>query len=157
MDREGVAAPRGRDEGEGPATRAAARARMRFVRGASTDEVSRSRAARDAVKRPHLVLVDALYQMSRVLPRTSVEATCSRAEIFKRLPLIFTPWFELKMLKLIQSNSGNLRTEREARTLVEVADVLLLGQTVPALMLVTGRLKALADAHTPGSGGWSSA
>ncbi len=95
--------------------------------------------------------------MSRVLPRTSVEATYFRAEIFKKLPPLFTPWFELKMLKLIHSGSANVPTERDARTLVEIADALLLGLTMPAMMLVMGRLKALTDANTAGSGGWSSA
>ena len=126
-------------------------------RGASAVDADRSRAARESARRPHLVLVDTLYQMSRVLPRSSAEASFTRAEVFRRLPPIFTPWYELKMSRLLASGNGNLRTEREARTLVEIGDALLSGMPLPALMLVLGRLKALVEAHTPGSGGWSAA
>ena len=39
-----------------------------------------------------------------------------KADIFRRLPPLFTPWFELKMAKILQQGSGNwLRAEREAR------------------------------------------
>ncbi len=109
-------------------------------RGASAVDVSRSRASRESAKRPHLVLVDTLYQMSRTLPRSSAEATMSKADIFRRLPPLFAPWFELKMAKILQQGGGNsLRSEREARTLVEIADALLSGATLQSLVLVLGR------------------
>ncbi len=126
-------------------------------RGASAVDVSRSRASRESAKRPHLFLVDTLYQMSRTLPRSSAEATMSKADIFRRLPPLFAPWFELKMAKILQQGSGNsLRAEREARTLVEIADALLSGATLQSLMLVLGRSKALTEAHGR-DGSWATA
>ncbi len=81
----------------------------------------------------------------------------SKADIFRRLPPLFTPWFELKMAKILQQGGGNsLRSEREARTLVEIADALLSGATLQSLMLVLGRLKALTEAHGR-DGSWATA
>ena len=95
--------------------------------------------------------------MARVLPRTSAEASCTRAEIFRTLPPVLTPWFELKLMPLLSSGQQSLRSEREARTLVEMGDALLRGQTLPCMMLLLGRLKAITEAHTPGSSGWATA
>ncbi len=80
----------------------------------------------------------------------------TRADIFKRLPPIFAPWFELKMVKILQQAQGSsVRSEREARTLVEIADALLSGATMQSLMLVLGRLKALTEARA--SSTWAAA
>ncbi len=63
----------------------------------------------------------------------------------------------MKMAKILQQGSGNsLRAEREARTLVEIADALLSGATLQSLMLVLGRLKALTEAHGR-DGSWATA
>ena len=81
----------------------------------------------------------------------------TRAEVFRRLPPIFAPWFELKMVKILQQAQGSsVRPEREARTLVEIADALLSGATMQSLMLVLGRLKALTEAHGR-DGSWATA
>ena len=127
------------------------RSSNRDFREASPAGVNHSRASRESSLRPHMVLVDTLYSMARVLQRTSAEACSTRADIFRMLPPVLTPWFELKMVPLLTAGQQSLRSEREARTLVEMGDALLQGHTLPCLMLLLGRLKAITEAHTPGS------
>ena len=127
------------------------RSSNRDFREASTVGVNHSRASRESSLRPHVVLVDTLYSMARVLPRTSAEACSTRADVFRTLPPVLTPWFELKLMPLLAAGQQSLRSEREARTLVEMGGALLQGQILPYLMLLLGRLKAITEAHTPGS------
>ena len=54
-------------------------------------------------------------------------------------------------MPLLAAGQQSLRSEREARTLVEMGDALLQGHTLPCLMLLLGRPKAITEAHTPGS------
>ena len=72
----------------------------------------------------------------------------SRAELPRKLPAVMTAWSSLKLEDKLRGQGGSLRSFREAKTLVEVADDLLLGQRLPCLMKVLGRLKALTETST---------
>ncbi len=48
----------------------------------------------------------------------------------------------------LRGQSGSLRTLRGLRTLVEVADDMLVGHSMPALMKIIERIKALAETST---------
>ncbi len=103
-----------------------------------------SRAARDSVHKPHLVLVDTLAQMCQALPKSTEEAASTRASVYKKLPSVFLAWFSLTLLPAMQRQKGQQRNEREARTLVEALDGLVKGEQLPVIMLLLGRLKALS-------------
>ncbi len=114
-------------------------------RGASNVAATSSRAARDSVAKPHLVLVDTLAQMCQALPKSTEEAATTRASIYRRLPSVFLAWFSLTLLPAMKAKPGMLRNEREARTLVEALDGLVKGEQLPVIMLLLGRLKALSS------------
>jgi len=125
-------------------SRGASSSRSDF-RGASNVAATSSRAARDSVAKPHLVLVDTLAQMCQALPKSTEEAATTRASIYRRLPSVFLAWFSLTLLPAMKAKPGMLRNEREARTLVEALDGLVKGEQLPVIMLLLGRLKALSS------------
>jgi len=125
-----------------------------LFRGGPGDVAGMTRAARQSAEKPALVLVETLVEISRVLPRTSPGATVSVAEMFKTLPSIFLPWFTLVLLPAINSQPGGQRSEREARTIVEVLDLLVAGNTLPAILILLGRLKAITSVTQADNGGW---
>ena len=81
--------------------------------------------------------------MCQSLPRTSAEAAYTRAEIYKQLPSVFMAWFSLVLCPNLSRQQNFHRNERECRTIVEVLDKLLAGDTMAGIMLLLGRLKAL--------------
>ncbi len=92
-----------------------------------------------------MVLIETLEEITRGLPRTCEGATMSRADLYRTLPAVLTPWFSTKMEAQLRTQAGSLRNMRELRTMVEVGDDVLLGQAMPALMKIIGRVKALAE------------
>ena len=127
-------------------------------RGASAAAAGQSRAARDAKKLPHLVLVDTLTQICQTLPKTAAGANLSRAQIFQQLPPVFVAWFSLILLPALKAKTtGGLHNEREARTIVEICDALLTGDTLGAFMILLGRLRAITSVVMPegGAGSWA--
>ncbi len=96
-------------------------------RGASNVAATSSRAARDSVHKPHLVLVDTLTQMCQALPKSTEEAASTRATVYRKLPSVFLAWFSLTLLPAMKMQKGQQRNEREARTLVEALDGLVEG------------------------------
>ncbi len=127
-----------------PSSRGSSSSRSDF-RGASNVAAASSRAARDSVAKPHLVLVDTLAQMCQALPKSTEEAASTRASIYRKLPSVFLAWFSLTLLPAMKAKPGMLRNEREARTLVEALDGLVKGEQLPVIMLLLGRLKALSS------------
>ena len=114
-------------------------------RGASNVAATSSRAARDSVAKPHLVLVDTLAQMCQAPPKSTEEAATTRASIYRRLPSVFLAWFSLTLLPAMKAKPGMLRNESESRTLVEALDGLVKGEQLPVFMPLLGRLKALSS------------
>ena len=80
----------------------------------------------------------------------------SKAEVFKKLPAVFTAWHDLRLapaLRPLQGGGG--RSLRESRTLVEIADALLTVDLLQGFMVALGRLKALTEVSNPASNGWN--
>ncbi len=98
--------------------------------------------------------MDTLTEMSRLLPRATVGATLDRAEIFKTVPPLFVTYFELILESQLQGNQMQ-RNEREARTLCEILDWALKGETLKLIMVALGRLKAIETVIEPGASGWN--
>ena len=96
----------------------------------------------DALTQPHLVLVDTLTEMSRLLPRAAVGASLGRAEVFKAVPPLFVTYFELILGTHPQGNQLQ-RNEREARTLCMVLDWTLNGETLKLMTAALGRLEVI--------------
>ena len=94
--------------------------------------------------------------MCQSLPRTSAEATLSRAQVYKTLPAVFVSWFMLVLQRALARMQHGTRNEREARTIVGTLDHLMTGESLPAIMLLLGRLKALTSV-TMGEGSWKEA
>ena len=97
-----------------------------------------------------MVLIETLEEITRSLPRTCEGANMTRADLYRALPAVLTAWFSTKMEAQLRGNSGTLRTLREMRTLVEVVDDILVGHSMPALMKLIGRIKALAEVCATG-------
>ncbi len=95
-----------------------------------------------------MVLIETLEEITRSLPRTCEGANMTRADLYRALPAVLTAWFSTKLEAQLRGHSGSLRTLRELRTLVEVADDILVGHSMPALMKLIGRIKALAETST---------
>jgi hypothetical protein len=128
-------------------SRSSSTSSARDFRGAPSHAAG-SLAQRDAQEKPHVVLVETLEEITRSLPRSCEGASMTRAELYRKLPAVMTAWFSLKLEDKLRGQGGSLRSLREAKTLVEVADDLLLGQSLPCLMKVLGRLKALTETTT---------
>ena len=94
---------------------------MAVFRKASAVGRVAARSQREAFTQPHLVLVEALTEMSRLLPRAAAGANLDQAEIFKTLPPLFVTYFKLILEKELQRPQMQ-RNEREARTLCEILD-----------------------------------
>ncbi len=127
---------------------------MAVFRKASAVARAATRSQREALTQPHLVLVDTLTEMSRLLPRATVGATLDRAEIFKTVPPLFVTYFKLILESQLQA-SHMQRNEREARTLCEILDWALKGETMKLVMVALGRLKAIETVIEPGGSGWN--
>jgi len=80
----------------------------------------------------------------------------NRADVYRELPPLFLAWFQLILGPALRSGN-NRHNEREARTIVEVCDTLLRGDTLGALVILIGRLRALTSIIIPegAAGGWS--
>ena len=80
----------------------------------------------------------------------------SLADVYKKLPALHSSWHSLKLEpKLRGQGPGALRNTQESKTLADLADEILSGESLPALMIVLGRLKAITDVAE--NGDWSSA
>ena len=81
----------------------------------------------------------------------------TRSDVYKTLPAVFTTWFSLILMSALRNQQGGKHNEREARTIVEVCDALLEGDTVLAFMLLLGRLRAITSVVIPegSQGGWA--
>ena len=109
-----------------------------------------------ALELPHLVLVEALTDVCRGLPRAAEGGTMTKADVFKKLPAVFTAWHDLRLAPVLRNQSGGgARSLRESRTLVEIADALITGDQLQGLMLTLGRLKAITEVANPTSSGWA--
>ena len=69
----------------------------------------------------------------------------SRGDLFKKLPAVYTSWFDLKLAPVLRAASGSQRSWRLARTLCEIIDTLLGGDVMYSLMVALGRLNAVTD------------
>ena len=117
------------------------------IRSASAAAAGQSRAARDVKKLPHLVLTGTLTQMCQTLPRTAAGASRPRAQMSQQLPPVFAAWFSMILLPIPRAKTtGERYNEREARTIVEIRDTLLIGGTLGAPMILRGRVRALTSA-----------
>ena len=126
---------------------------MAVFRKASAVGRVAARSQREAFTQPHLVLVEALTEMSRLLPRAAAGANLDQADIFKTLPPLFVTYFKLILEKELQRPQMQ-RNEREARTLCEILDWAIKGETLKVIMVGLGRLKAIETILDPASGGW---
>ena len=79
----------------------------------------------------------------------------TRGEIFKKLPAVYTAWFDVKLAPILRGSSGQKRTWRESKTLVELIDTMLGGDLLQALMIALGRLNAVTDVATNEGTPWS--
>ena len=102
-----------------------------------------------------MVLVETILGMARSLPQSHEGARFSEIEIYKRLPSLFTSWNTLLLEPKFRELNHGPRNGQESRTLSDVADLLLTGSLLPALMIILGRLKALAEVAAPESSGWT--
>ncbi len=125
-----------------------------LFREASSRSSATKRSQRDAVTRPHAVLVESLADISKVLPSGQDGASLDRAAIYKKLPALFVPYFTLVLGPVLEAAQGGARSEREARTICETLDQILKGHPLPAVMILLARLKAIEEASDPDSGGW---
>ncbi len=123
-------------------------------RKASSAGSSGGRAARDADRVPHYVLVDTLSEIASVLPRPVGEAIPSKAVLYKQVPALFMSFFAQVLKPTFEATGGSARDEREAMTICQTIDSLLIGETMRALMVQIGRLKALKESKSS-SGGWT--
>ena len=79
------------------------------------------------------------------------------AEVYRKLPAMYSSWPSLRLEPSLKEANLGPRNLQESKTLVNIADELLVGNVLPALMIVIGRLKAITEVATPESGGWSTA
>ncbi len=127
----------------------------RPFRGASSAGSAGSRAVKEAVKRPHFVLVDTLYEIATVLPRPVGEAAPTKVTLYKTLPSLFMAYYtQVLKAALESSQSASQRDERESLTICQTLDALLGGEVLHAIMIQLGRLKAVKEARATSSGGW---
>ena len=71
------------------------------------------------------------------------------------MPSLFTSWFTLRLEPPLRGSNLGPRNLEEAKLLTEVTDLLLGGHVLPAIMILIGRLKALAEVASPDSAGWN--
>ena len=76
------------------------------------------------------------------------------ADIFKKLPAVFSAWYALKLEPKARALGGQA-VQREAKTLAEIADALLVGDSMRASIVAVQRLKALSQSIAPDQGGWT--
>ena len=79
------------------------------------------------------------------------------AEVYRKLPAMYSSWHSLRLEPRLKEANLWPRNLQESKTLVNIADELLVGNLLTALMIVIGRLKAITEVATPESGGWSAA
>ena len=103
---------------------------------------------------PQKVLVETLTEVCRVLPRTDEGARPTMADTFKKLPAVFSAWYALKLEPKARSLGGQ-GVQREAKTLAEIADALLVGDPMRASIVAVQRLKALSQSLSQDQGGWA--
>ena len=76
----------------------------------------------------------------------------------QQLPPVFAAWFSMILLPVPRAKTtGERYNEREARTIVEIRDTLLIGGTLGAPMILRGRVRALTSAvmRKCGAGSWT--
>ena len=106
--------------------------------------------------RPHLVLVQNLTTIVRSLPHAHEGAKMTQADVYKKLPALYSSWHALKLEPKLKGQTGALRNTQESKTLTDLADELLVGNLLPGLMIVLGRLKAITEVAETG-GDWNTA
>ena len=100
--------------------------------------------SREATRRPHLVLIDTMAVLASDMPPASAEASFDRRYLYQKLPPLFMPWFRLSWMPAVGNDSRLQGKDQEVHTLCKSMDKMLKGETLPALMVMLGRLKALA-------------
>jgi hypothetical protein len=129
----------------------------RPFRGAPSEARTGTQTQRDSKLRGHVVLIETLTEIAGVLPRASEGATLSQAELYRKLPPLFSLWFSMVLEpKLVQRSNGE-RNLREAKTLVKIMDHLMRGETLPGLVTALGRLKAITAVSTEPDATWRTA
>ena len=93
-----------------------------LFRGAPGESEATSRAQRDALERPHVVLARSLAEVSRLLPSTTPGARQTLAQVSRSLPALYVPYAVNILEKKITRAGGGPRVERETRTLCEMLD-----------------------------------
>ena len=126
-----------------------------LFRSAPGNSGTASRAQRDALERPHVVLVQSLAEISRLLPSTTPGARLSTAQISRSLPALYVPFMVSILERRLSLTWQGPQKERECRTLCEMLDCLLRGDTLGSMMIGLGRLKAIEHALSPDHGGWN--
>ena len=126
-----------------------------IFRSAPGNSGTASRAQRDALERPHVVLVQSLAEISRLLPSTTPGARLSTAQISRSLPALYVPYMVSILERRLSLTRQGPQKERECRTLCEMLDCLLRGDTLGSMMIGLGRLKAVEHALSPDHGGWN--
>ena len=116
---------------------------------------SSTRAAEEAAKHPHNVLLASMHEISGVMVKTSLEPEPTLSGLFKSLPAVYMPYFTQILRSTLEASGGGPRAEREALTLCSSLDLLLMGKTLRAIMVLLGRLKAIRQSAKPGGGGWA--
>ena len=112
---------------------------------------------RDAKHRGHVVLIETLTEIAGVLPRASEGAAYSQAEIFRKLPALFSLWFSLVLEPKLAARPVSERNAREAKTLVKLLDHALKGEVMPGILTALGRLKAITAVATEADSSWKTA
>ena len=83
---------------------------LQLFRGAPSLGAATNRAQRDAQERPHQVLVESLGTVVGGLPRAGGGADMTRGEIFRRLPAVYTSWFDIRLSPMLRGRAGNQRS-----------------------------------------------
>ena len=79
----------------------------------------------------------------------------TRGDIYKKLPAFCTSWYDVKLAPALRAQGGTQRSQREARTLSEIMDILLGGDVLQGLMVGLGRLNAVTDVATSEGVSWA--
>ncbi len=125
-------------------------------RGPSSVGGGDSRAARDARLNPHHVLVESPLDTAKALPRSAGEGPWQQAEVYRKLPPLYSVHFKNVLKPLLEGEGGQgTRDSREVETVSETMDALLDGEPMKALMVLLGRRKAILASRSSEGGGWS--
>ena len=148
---------RQRDSSSGSTTTTLESDSAQPFRAASSAGTGDSRAARDAERNAHHVLVESLWETARTLPRAAGEAAYQKADVYRRLSPVYSAHFRNILQPALDGHGASeRRNSRELETLSEALDLLLDGEALKCIMVLLGRRKAVIHASV-GGGTWTSA